>query len=190
MTPRSESAEMLDAPETTPPSGNLHWFFLAVSLVLLALVLLAGMLSVHFLSELRAQESRAAHALAERTRALTGLWLSIQSYDQTVQQFLARAAEDDAATRRRLDQLAFEIVSSFDHYPADRDSEENALLTGMQRVFSERRTLYVTVLASTPAERRRKSEQMLAETLGPVEKQIMDWSEKLEAWNGTRFRNT
>jgi signal transduction histidine kinase len=30
---------------------------------------------------------------------------------------------------------------------------------------------------------------MLAENLGPVQKQILDWSEKLQAWNGTRLSN-
>jgi signal transduction histidine kinase len=188
MRPTSDVAEM-PIPEIAPPSRNLHWFFLTVSLLLLALVLLSGMLSVHFLSQLRAEELRATRALAERTRALSGLWLSIQSYDHAVQEFLAQAANDDAATRRRLDQLAVEIVSNFKHYPVDRDSEENALLSGMQQVFSERRTLYVTVLAATPAQRRRESERMLAENLGPVQKQILDWSEKLQAWNGARRSN-
>ena len=51
MTPTSESADTVLLPESTPPSSNLHWFFLAVSLLLLALVLLSGLLSVHYLSE-------------------------------------------------------------------------------------------------------------------------------------------
>src|SRR4051794_18813567 len=189
MTPRSETAETPVPSETTPPSSHLHWLFLAVSLLLLALVLLSGMLAFRFLSELRAQELRATRALAERTRALSGLWLSVQSYDQAVQQFLAEASADDKETRRRLDQLAVEIVSSFDRYPADRDTQENALLTGMRRVFADRRTMYVTILTATPAERRRQSEKMLAENVGPLQKQILDWSEKLQAWNGSRLQN-
>ena len=155
----------------------------------MALVVLSGMLSVHYLSELRAEELRATHALTERTRALSGLWLSVQDYDHAVQEFLAQTAHDDAAMRRRLDQLALEIVSSFDRYPADRDSQENALLTGMRRVFSERRTLYVTILTATPAERRRESQRMLAANVAPLQQQILNWSEKLQAWNGTRLQN-
>jgi len=49
--------------------------------------------------------------------------------------------------------------------------------------------MYVTILTATPAERRRQSEKMLAENVGPLQKQILDWSEKLQAWNGSRLQN-
>ena len=78
--------------EPTPPSSKLRWLFLSVSVLLLALLLVSGVLVVRFLSEMRTQELAATRALAERTRALSGLWLSIQSYDQAVQQFVAQTA--------------------------------------------------------------------------------------------------
>jgi hypothetical protein len=115
-------SEMSDAGawrEPTPPSSKLRWLFLSVSVLLLALLLVSGVLAVRFLSEMRTQELAAARALAERTRALSGLGLSIQSYDQAVQQFVAQAAADrDAEARRRLDQLTLEIDADFDRTPA------------------------------------------------------------------------
>jgi hypothetical protein len=153
--------------------------FLCVSVLLLALLLVSGVLAVRFLSEMRTQELAATRALTERTRALTRLWLSIRGYDQAVQQFVAQTAADrDAEARRRLDQLTLEINADFDRYPSVRDSEEDALLNGMRRVFSQQRTLYITILAVRPAERRRQAESMLAENLEPVQKQILDWSGK------------
>ena len=135
--------------EPTPPSSKLRWLFLWVSVLLLALLLVSGVLAVRFLSEMRTQELAATRALAERTRALSGLWLSIQSYDQAVQQFVAQTAADrDAEARRRLDQLTLEIDADFDRYPSVRDSEEDALLNGMRGVFSQQRTLYITILAA------------------------------------------
>jgi signal transduction histidine kinase len=176
--------------EPTPPSSKLRWLFLWVSILLLALLLASRVLAVRFLSEMRTQELAATRALAERTRALSGLWLSIQNYDQAVQQFVAQTAADrDADARRRLDQLTLEIVSGFDRYPAVRDSEEDALLNGMRRVFSQQRTLYITVLEATPEQRRRQAEAMLAEHLEPVQKQILDWSGKLQVWNGERLQH-
>ncbi len=170
--------------EPTPPSSKLRWLFLCVSVLLLALLLVSRVLAVRFLSEMHTQELAATRALAERTRALSGLWLSIQSYDQAVQQFVAQTAADrDAEARRRLDQLTLEIDADFDRYPSDRDSEEDALLNGMRGVFSQQRTFYITVLAARPAERRRPAESMLAEHLVPVQKQILDWSGKLQVWN-------
>jgi signal transduction histidine kinase len=185
-----ESAETGAWREPAPPSSKLRWLFLWVSVLLLVLLLVSGVLVVRFLSQMRAQELAATRALAERTRALSGLWLSIQSYDQAVQQFVAQTAADrKAEARRRLDQLTLEIDAGFDRYPSVRDSEEDALLNGMRGVFSQQRTLYITILGATPAERRRQAESsMLAERLVPVQKQILDWSGKLQVWNGERLQ--
>src|SRR5664279_2200182 len=175
--------------EPTPPSSKLRWLFLWVSILLLALLLVSRVLAVRFLSEMRAQELAATRALAERTRALSGLWLSIQSYDQAVQHFVAQTAADQDAEARRLDQLNLEIDADFNRYPSVRDSEEDALLNGMRRVFAQQRTLYITILAARPAERRRRADSLLAEHLVPVQKQILDWSGKLQAWNGERLQH-
>ena len=109
---------------------------------------------------------------------------------KAVQQFVAQTAADrDAEARRLLDRLTLEIDADFDRYPSARDSEESALLNGMRRVFSQQRTLYVTILAARPEERRRQAESMLAERLMPVQKQILDWSGKLQVWNGERLQH-
>ena len=186
----SETADPGAWREPTPPSSKLRWLFLSVSVLLLALLLVSRVLAVRFLSEMRSQELAATRALAERTRALSGLWLSVQSYDQAVQQFVAQTTADrDAEARRLLDRLTLEIDADFDRYPSVRDSEESALLNGMRRVFSQQRTLYVTILATRPEARRRQAESMLAERLMPVQMQILDWSGKLQVWNGERLQH-
>ena len=185
----SESVDTGAWREPTPPSSKLRWLFLCVSVLLLALLLVSGVLAVRFLSEMRTQELAATRALAERTRALSGLWLSIRSYDQAVQQFVVQTAADrDAEARRLLDQLTLAIDADFDRYPSVRDSEEDALVNGMRQVFSQQRTLYITILAARPEQRRRQAESMLAEQLVPVQKQILDWSGKLQVWNGERLQ--
>ncbi len=190
MATSTENADTSAWREPTPPSSKLRWLFLSVSVLLLALLLVSGVLVVRFLSEMRTQELAATRALAERTRALSGLWLSIQSYNQAVQQFVAQTAADrESEVRRLLDQLTLEIDADFERYPIVRDSEEAALLNGMRGIFSQQRTLYITILAARPAERRRQAENMLAEHLVPVQKQILDWSGKLQAWNGERLQH-
>src|ERR1035441_6092391 len=59
----------------------------------------------------------------------------------------------------------------------------------MRRVFSQQRTFYITILAARPAERRHHAESMLAEHLVPVQKQILDWSGKLQVWNSERLQH-
>jgi signal transduction histidine kinase len=175
--------------EPSPPSSSLRWLFLCVSALLLAILLASGFLAVRFLSEIHAQELAVTRALAERTQALSGLWISIQSYNQAVQQFVAQAAADqEPAASRRLEQLTLEIDSDFNRYPSIRDSEEDELLAEMRRVFSQQRTLYITILTARPAQRKRTAESMLAEHIVPVQKQIQDWSGKLQVWNGERLQ--
>jgi signal transduction histidine kinase len=186
----TESADAGEWREPAPPSSKLRWLFLCVSGLLLALLLASGVLAVRFLSEVRTQELAATRALAERTRAISGLWLSVQSYNQAVQQYVEQTAADrDAEARRLLDRLTLEIDADFDRYPSVRDSEESALLNGMRLVFSQQRTLYVTILATRPEARRRQAESMLAERLMPVQMQILDWSGKLQVWNGERLQH-
>jgi signal transduction histidine kinase len=175
--------------EPDPPSSKLRWLLVFVSALLLAFLLVSGVLAVHFLSEMHVQELAVTRALAERTHTLSGLWLSIQSYDQAVQQFVAQsAAERDPAALRRMDQLTLEIDAGFERYPGARDAEEDALLNGMRGVFSQQRTLYIAILRARPTERRRQAESMLAENIVPVQKQILDWSGKLQLWNGERLQ--
>ena len=138
---------------------------------------------------MRTQELAATIALAERTRALSGIWLSIQSYDAAVQQFVAQTAADrDAEARQRIDQLTLAIAADLDRYPTVRDSGEAALLTGMRQVFSQQHTLYITILETRPAERRRRAEAVIAQRLVPVQQQFLDWSSKLQEWNGERLQ--
>ena len=183
----SESTEPLIG--AAPPSGTLRWLFLWVSVLLLSILLVSGVLAVRFLAAMRTEELATTRALAERTRALSGIWLSSQSYDQAVQQFVAQTAADrEAETRNRLDQLTLAIAAELDRYPTARDSGEDALLSGMRQVFTQQRTLYVTILEARPAERRRRAEGLLALRLVPVQQQFLDWSSKLQEWNGERLQ--
>jgi signal transduction histidine kinase len=170
-----------------PPSSKLRWLLTGVCGALLALLLLSAVLAYHFLGELHAREMAVTRALSERTQMLAGLWLSIQDYNQAVQQFVAQAQDErDQATRQRLERLTVEIDGELRRYPGDRDSEESALLRGMQDVFTQQRVLYVAILTLRPEERRRRAESMAAGRAAATQKQILDWSGRLQSWSGER----
>src|ERR1700676_3104662 len=125
----SESADPGAWREPEPPSSKLRWLLLCVSVLLLAILLVSGVLAVRFLSDLHTEELAVTRALSERTQALSGLWLSIQSYNHAVQQLVAQTAGDhDVEPRRRLEQLTVEIDADFERYPSVRDAKEDALL--------------------------------------------------------------
>ena len=172
-----------------PPSSKVRWLFLGVYGALLTLLLGSGFLAVRFVGKMHAQELTITRALAERAQMLSGLSLSIQSYNESVQQFVAEArADQDEPSHLHLDQLTLEIDSDLKRYPVERDTTEAALLDGLQDVFSQQRTLYISVLARRPDERR-KGQSLIAEQMVPLQNKILDWSARLQTWNGERLKN-
>jgi signal transduction histidine kinase len=169
--------------ETTPPSNKLRWLFLGVCGFLLALLAASGVVATRLLGEIHAQELRVTHSLAERAQLLSDLLLSVQTYNQAVQQALTQAKVDREETaRRRIDALAFEIDSDLKQYPVARDSLEAALVDGLQGVFSQQRTLYISVLTTRP------TQPTVDEYMIRIQSQMVDYSSRLKAWNGGRLQ--
>ncbi len=186
----TENTAQADLREPAPPSGKLRWLLLGVCGALLALLLVSGVLAARFLTDMHAHERAVTRALAERTQTLSGLWISIQNYTQAVQQYVAQSNADRVeADRRRIDEIAMEIDSVLKRYPSNRDSLESAMLETLQDMFVQERTLFVTILTAGPEERRRQAESLMAARRAPLEKRILDWSEKMRTWNDERLRN-
>lgn len=193
------SESVVEAPGSppAPPSNKLLWLFLAVCLLLLALLAGSGVIAIHYLGETQAQERAVSHTLAERGQLLSDLLLSIQKYNQAVQQVVLEAKADrEQSTRRQIDALALEIDSDLKQYPVARDSGEAALVDGLQAVFSEQRTLYVSVLGPPTPEhplvhqqaQTQQTPTLVAEHMKQLQTQILDWSARLKAWNGQRLQ--
>jgi signal transduction histidine kinase len=189
MAPSTENAAEAAALESASPSGRLRWFILAITAFLLALLLGSGILAIRFLRELHDEQQNVTHALVARTQTLSGLWLSVQAYNDAVRRYVAEAKADrDQMARRHLDQLLLEIDSELKSYPLNRDSTESALLAGIEGVVSQQRTLYVSILDGRPNESR-EAQSLISKRTAALQKQILDWSGKLEAWNGERLKD-
>jgi signal transduction histidine kinase len=168
-------------------SGRLRWILAIVCAVLLALLLLSGIFAVRFLDEMHSREREVTRALMERTELLSSLWVSIQNYNEAVEQFVAQAnAERKQAARQRIDRLTVEIDTDLRRYPADRDSMEATLLGGMEDVFFEQRRLYL--LDSADGGQEGQSKEALAAPVSALEKQGVDWSRKFQAWNREKLQ--
>ena len=173
---------------SAPPSSRLRWVFLIVSVALLAILSLSGLLAVRYLDKMYARELAITHALEERAQMLSGLWLSIQRYNQAVEQYVAQTqADQEEPSRKQLDQLTLEIDSDLRSYPAELDPAEAALLDELRDVFSQQRTFYIAILAREPVERRRQAQNLIAQHIVPLQKEILDWSGKLRTWDGERL---
>jgi signal transduction histidine kinase len=180
---------MDDALAAPPPAGRLRWLLLVLCLALLALLVGSGLVAVRLFGEMHAQELAVSRVLAERTEMLSGLWTAIQNYNQAVQQFVTRTkATEVELARQRLDRLTLEIDGQLRGYPTGHDPVESALLAGMQDVFEQQRTIYLTVLAARPGLPRRQAEALISNRMLPLQNQIVEWSAKLRSWNGDRLR--
>jgi len=178
-----------DIAKPLPRSSRLRWLLLIVGGTLLSLLLASGILAIRFLNEMHTQQQIVSHALAARTQKLSGLLLSVQSYNDAVQQFVALEQAARKPARQQLDRLTVEIDSDLKRYPTDRDSTEAELLDGMQNVFTQQRTLYISVLAAKPDERRRQALKLISDRMVPLQRQILGWSGKLQTWNGERLQH-
>lgn len=186
----SESAGEVSRLDPGPPSNKLRWLFLGVCGFLLALLAASGFVAIRFLGEIHAQEQTITHTLADRAQLLSDLLLSVQKYNQAVQQVVTEAKADREKTaRRQIDALALQIDSDLRQYPVARDSGEAALVDGLEEVFSQQRTLYISVLAAPQANRSQQAQSPTAEHMKRLQGQILDWSARLKAWNGERLQN-
>jgi signal transduction histidine kinase len=172
-----------------PPSNKLRWLFLGVCGFLLALLAASGLVAIRYLAEIHAQELAITHTLADRAQLLSDLLLSVQKYNQAVQQVVLEAKADREQTaRRQVEALALQIDSDLKQYPLVRDSSEAALVDGIEAVFSQQRTLYVSVLAAPPDDRR-PAPTPVADHMKRLQAEILDWSARLKTWNGERLQH-
>jgi signal transduction histidine kinase len=173
--------------ESPPPSSRIRWLFLGVCAALLVLLLASSLLAVRYLNTMHAQELAITRALDERSQMLSSLWLAVQNYNDSVQQFVAETqVAGKVSHRRQLDALTLEIDSGLSRYPVQRDSAEAALLETLRGLFIQQRTVYVAIVDREAADHRPESQALLLQRIKPLQRQMMDWSARLRTWNQKR----
>ena len=176
--------------EIASPSSGLRWFFLGICCALLVILLISGILAARSIRRIHAEEIAVTRALANRAEMLSGLWLSIQSYNEAVQQFVTDAQADrEEPVRHQLDQLASEIDSNFKRYPVEVDSSETVLVNGLKGVFLQQKTAYISILEKGSGARRGQAQSLIANNMAALQKQILDWSGRIGSWNGDRLNH-
>ena len=167
----------------------MRWLFLGVCGALLAPLVVSGILAVRFLTKCTVKSWPSGAHWRSAPRYFRVFHYRYKATTKAVQQFVADALADRAEpSRQHLDQLTLEIDSDLKRYPVDRDSTEAALLNGLQDVFLQQRTVYISVLARRPDELRR-GQNVIADQMAPLQKKVLEWSTKLQTWNGNRLKN-
>ena len=84
-----EESHIAASPDPDWPSHRLRWVLLGALLGLLGLILISGAAASRTLKEMQQQEQLARREVADRTWNLSGLYLSIEVYNETIQRYAA-----------------------------------------------------------------------------------------------------
>jgi signal transduction histidine kinase len=171
------------AVETDWPSPRVRWVLLATFAALLALILIAGLAASRTLREMHQQEENARQALAQRGQMLTGLFVSVEVYNQDVGRFVGSpGAKPDPLIRHNLEEAAKDLNWRLSTYPGGRQKQEDAFLQQLDELCQRHRELYQAAVAGTLAH------DLMAGEVVTMRSQILDWSQQLNTWNDRRLR--
>ena len=151
---------------------------------LLALLIVSGGAATRTLREMHQQEQEARHALADRGQTLTGLYISVEVYNEDIGRYIGYPAEKaNPQVRQLLDRLTADISARLNRYPGQRQPEEAAFLQAIHDLYQRHLELYQSALAASVSPQAR--DQVLT-----MRSQILDWSGQLSAWNGRQLHSS
>jgi signal transduction histidine kinase len=180
-------------PERDPdwPSRAVRWVLFCTFLGLLGLILISGIKATRTLNEMYRQEQTARRTLADRSQELSGLYISIEVYNENIQRYVGYpAGKSDPDVRQQLDRLTADIAARLSRYPADRQPEEAAFLQSILDLFQRHRELYQSVLALAPASPQGRAQDRMSGQILTMRSELLDRSGQLSDWNGHQLQNT
>jgi signal transduction histidine kinase len=161
------------------PWRRLHVLLLATFVALLALLLAAGLLALHFLRQLEVAERGLAQSLTARTGSLTDLIYSVHLYNDRIQKCLL----EDKSKRDEFTELSRRIQVRLRSYPAGRSFEEQQMLSLIDRQNREQEQIVVQILSWNVSDRHRRALAYLRDEVLPRQLQILETREKIALWN-------
>jgi len=151
---------------------------------LLALLLGSGAAATRTLREMHQQEQEARRALADRAQTLSGLYISVEVYNEDIGRYLGYPAEKaNPQVRQLLDRLTEDISDRLNRYPGHRQPEEAAFLGAIQDLYQRHLELYQSARAASVTPQAR-------DEVVTMRSQILDWSGQVSAWNGRQLQSS
>src|SRR5580698_6423322 len=158
-------------PESEWPSPRLRWVLLGTFLALLALIFISGAAAIRTLREMHRQEQDARLIMAERGQQLSGLFVSVEVYNQTIGRFVGYpGTRPNPLVRQELDQESADLTSRLNSYPSLRQSQEEEFLRKLDDLCNRHRELYQAALSGS------LTRDLVADQVLAMRSQILDWS--------------
>ena len=171
--------------------SRLRWVLTLAFAGLLGITLGSGLAALGTLNRMHASEQAARRLVAERSQMLTGLCLSIQIYDQTADRYLEAPSPDLLGELARLEAA---IDSSFHGFPVampgPAEAEMRGALAAMEDSFGRQKTAFEALFALPEGERRREAPVWIVERISPIEVDIWQRADALQAYNRRQLELT
>ncbi|HUA60208.1 MAG TPA: sensor histidine kinase [Verrucomicrobiae bacterium] len=169
------------------PNRTLRWVLGVAFTGLVILMVVAGLTALSDLNRMHAEERDARRSFVERTQVITGLCLSIQSYNQTAERYLA-SPEPSQADIELMARLQAAIDSSLHSFPSDDLTEEVQSIHNIQDLFVRQKSMFDEMLAWPTDQRRLRAVETIHREVDPIEVSILEWSDRLRADNDRTLR--
>jgi signal transduction histidine kinase len=158
---------------------------------LLGLIVGSGAAASRTLKEMQAQEQAARRDVAERTRNLAGLYLSIEVYNEAIQRYAeCPEGKPDPTVRQQVDRMTADIDAQLMRYPANRQPEEALFLQAFLDQFVRQRNLYTSILVLSPQALRGPEQALINAEILEMRQQFLEASDQIQAWSSQQFRRT
>jgi len=151
---------------------------------LLALLLYSGANALHTLRKLHEAEESARARSLERRRVLATVVLSASIYSDNMEALLLSVKpQEDADAAGEVARRADETRAALQTYPADRNSEEQALIEQLQRYLAEQDSVFRSASGWKPEERRSRAQEVVSEEIIPRRQGFVAIAQKIELLN-------
>jgi signal transduction histidine kinase len=168
----------------------MRWVLLGAFLGLLGLILVSGAHATRTLEQMHRQEQAARRVLADRAQTLSGLYISIEVYNESIQRYVGYpAGKPDPGVRQQLDRLTADIGTRLQEYPGGRQPQEAAFLAAMLDLFERHRALYQSVQTLEPAAPPSRALGLMSGQILTMRSELLDRSGQLSAWNGRQLQD-
>jgi signal transduction histidine kinase len=151
---------------------------------LLALLLYSGANALHTLRKLHEAEESARGRSLERRRVLATVVLSATIYSDNMEALLLSVKpQEDADAAGEVARGADETRAALQTYPADRNSEEQALIEQLQKYLAEQDNVFRSASGWKPDERRSRAQEVVSEEIIPRRQGFVAIAQKIELLN-------
>jgi signal transduction histidine kinase len=154
---------------------------------LFALLVYSGASALHTLRQLHEAEEVARGPTLERRRILETVVLSASVYSDRLEEvLLSYKALDAPDVAGETSKKAEAARATLQAYPADRTREEQTLCEQLQEFLIEQDNLMRAASAWTPAERRRRAQQLVSDEILPRKQRFVTIVQRMELLNDNR----